>query len=104
VVVNTGSVIGDNVILNTGCTVDHHNSIGSHSHIAPGTHSGGGVHISEGVLVGIGAAIIPGCSIGQWAIIGAGSTVTKDIPAFTTAVGTPARVIKRHEPQRIGST
>lgn len=100
VVVNTGTVIGDNVILNTGCTVDHHNHISPHVHVAPGAHLGGEVCVGEGVLVGIGAAVIPGRSIGDWAIIGAGAVVTKDIPPYTTAVGVPARVIKRHKPER----
>jgi sugar O-acyltransferase (sialic acid O-acetyltransferase NeuD family) len=98
VVVNTGSVIGDDVILNTGCTVDHHNRVEAHAHVAPGVHLGGNVHVSEGAFVGIGTAVIPGRSIGEWAVIGAGSSVIKDIPPFTTAVGVPTQVIKRHEP------
>lgn len=95
VVVNTCTVIGDNVILNTGCTVDHHNHIGSHAHIAPGVHLGGDVTIGEGTLVGIGASVIPQRTVGEWSVIGAGSVVTKDIPAYVTAVGAPARVIRR---------
>jgi acetyltransferase-like isoleucine patch superfamily enzyme len=98
-VVNTGTVIEDNVILNTGCTVDHHNYIGSHAHLAPGAHLGGDVRIGEGALVGIGTTVIPGRRIGDWAVVGAGSVVTRDIPPYTTAVGIPARVIKRHEPE-----
>ena len=94
VVVNTGTVIGDNVILNTGCTVDHHNRIGSHAHIAPGVHLGGDVTIGEGTVVGIGATVIPQRTVGAWSAIGAGSVVTRDIPAYATAVGMPARVIQ----------
>lgn len=97
-VVNTGTVIGDNVILNTGCTVDHHSRVEAHAHVAPGVHLGGNVHVSEGAFVGIGTAVIPGRSIGEWAVIGAGSSVIKDIPPFTTAVGVPAQVIKWREP------
>jgi sugar O-acyltransferase (sialic acid O-acetyltransferase NeuD family) len=97
VVVNTGTVIGDNVILNTACSVDHHNHISPHAHVAPGTHLGGNVYIGEGALVGIGASVVPGCSVGDWAIVGAGSVVIKDVPPFTTAFGVPAQVIKQHE-------
>lgn len=100
VVVNTGTVIGDNVILNTGCTVDHHNHIGSHTHVAPGVHLGGNVHVGEGVLLSIGTLVIPGRSIGDWAVVGVGSAVTRDIPSYATAAGVPARVITQHEPER----
>lgn len=95
VVVNTGSVIGANVILNTGCTVDHHNRIGDHVHIAPGVHLGGGVTVGEGAMVGIGTTVIPRCGVGVWSVVGAGSVVTKDIPAGMKAIGAPARIIGR---------
>jgi acetyltransferase-like isoleucine patch superfamily enzyme len=40
---------------------------------------------------------MPGVTIGQGAVIGAGSVVTKDIPPYSIAVGTPAKVIKTFE-------
>jgi len=96
VVVNTGTVIGDNVILNTGCTVDHHSRIGDHAHVAPGVHLAGSVRVGKGTLIGIGAVVIVGASIGGWAVVGAGSAVTKDIPPYATAGGVPARVIRQY--------
>ncbi len=96
VVVNTGSVIGDGVILNTSCTIDHHSRIGDCAHIAPGAHLGGSVQVLEGSLIGIGSAIIPGCSIGEWAVVGAGAVVTTDIPYQATVVGPPLRVVPRN--------
>lgn len=96
VVVNTGTTLGDNIILNTSCSVDHHNQIGSHTHIAPGVHLGGDVCVGTGAFIGIGTAVIPGCTIGDWAIVGAGAAVTRDVPPCTTAVGVPAKVIKKH--------
>lgn len=54
----------------------------------------GKVIINDGAHIGIGAIIMPGVTIGEGAIIGAGSVVTKDIPPYSIAVGTPAKVIK----------
>ena len=53
------------------------------------------VHIGANVWVGAGAVILPGVTIGENSVIGAGSVVTKDIPANVVAVGNPARVIKK---------
>ena len=50
--------------------------------------------IGDGAHIGIGAIIMPGVTIGRGAVIGAGSVVTKDIPPYSVAVGTPAKVIK----------
>jgi acetyltransferase-like isoleucine patch superfamily enzyme len=44
----------------------------------------------------MGSIIMPGVSIGEGAIIGAGSLVTKDIPPYALAVGNPAKVIKQY--------
>jgi acetyltransferase-like isoleucine patch superfamily enzyme len=53
------------------------------------------VHIKKGAHIGMGSIIMPGVTIGEGAIIGSGSVVIKDIPAWTIAVGNPAKVIKR---------
>jgi len=96
-VVNPSTRIGDNVILNTGCTVDHDNVIGPHAHVAPGVHTGGGVRVEDGAFLGIGAVVLPGRTVGEWAIVGGGAAVVRDIPPRVTAVGVPAKVIKQHE-------
>jgi len=54
----------------------------------------GEIHIGKGVMVGMEAMIMPGVTIGDGAIIGAMSLVTRDIPAYTVATGQPARVVK----------
>jgi acetyltransferase-like isoleucine patch superfamily enzyme len=58
--------------------------------------TGGEVTVGEGTFVGIGATVIPGRALGDWSTVGAGSLVSKDIPAGVTAVGVPARVIAQH--------
>lgn len=52
------------------------------------------VNIGEGVWIGCRAIILKGVTIGNGAVIGAGSVVTRDVPPFTVAVGHPARVIR----------
>lgn len=52
------------------------------------------VVINDGAHIGIGAIIMPGVTIGKGAVIGAGSVVTRDIPDYCVAVGSPAKVIK----------
>jgi acetyltransferase-like isoleucine patch superfamily enzyme len=52
------------------------------------------VILKKGCVVGMGAIVMPGVTIGEGAIIGAGSLVVKDIPAWTIAVGNPAKVVQ----------
>lgn len=62
----------------------------------------GEIHIGKGVMVGMETLIMPGVTIGDGAIVGAGSIVTKDIPAWTVATGRPARVVKSIPQREIG--
>ena len=50
-------------------------------------------------MISAGAKIIGSFTVGDNSKIGAGSVVTKDIPAYSVAVGNPARVIKRYDPE-----
>ena len=50
--------------------------------------------IKYGAWVGAGATILPGVTVGKYAIVGANSMVNKDIPDYAVAVGSPAKVIK----------
>jgi maltose O-acetyltransferase len=57
-----------------------------------GLEFGRPIRIGRNVWIGGGAIILPGVSIGDDALIGAGSVVTRDVPAGAVAVGNPARV------------
>lgn len=52
------------------------------------------VHIGRNCWIGAGALIMPGVTIGDNTVIGAGSVVTKDIPANVVAVGNPCKVMR----------
>lgn len=52
------------------------------------------IHIGKNVWIGSGAQILPGVTIGDNTVIGAGSVVTSDIPADAVAYGVPCRVVR----------
>ncbi len=52
------------------------------------------VVLKRGCCVGMRSIIMPGVTIGEGAIVGVGSLVTKDVPPYTLAVGRPAKVVK----------
>lgn len=86
--------IGDSVILNTGCIVDHESMIGTATHICPGSRLAGRVTVESGAFVGIGATVTQSLRIGYESVIGAGAVVIRDVAPMTTVVGVPARETK----------
>lgn len=53
--------------------------------------------VKKGAAIGANATILPGITIGENAMVGAGSVVTKDVPPNTLVVGNPARILKKRE-------
>jgi sugar O-acyltransferase (sialic acid O-acetyltransferase NeuD family) len=90
--------IGNHVHVNLDCTIGHDAVLDDFVTLAPGVHVSGKVIVSAGCYVGTGANIIEKIHIGEWSIIGAGSTIVKDGPPNTTVVGVPGRVVKTREP------
>lgn len=56
------------------------------------------VHIKDFAWISYGAIILKGVTIGEGAIVGAGSVVTRDVPDYTLVSGNPARIIKELKP------
>ena len=52
------------------------------------------VHIKKGAWIGAGATILPGVTVGEYAIVGAASVVTHDVSDYAVVVGNPAKVTK----------
>ena len=50
--------------------------------------------LKKGCLIGMESFVMPGVTIGEGAVVGAGSLVTKDVPAWTVATGRPAKIVK----------
>lgn len=96
--------IGENVLIGPGVTM----ATAMHPMLAEERrtkcHPDGNIYgieyalpiwIADHVWVGSNAVILPGVSIGEGTVIGAGSVVTGDIPAGVLAVGNPCRVVRR---------
>ena len=49
------------------------------------------IRVAKGASIGAGAIILAGVNIGEWAMVGAGSVVTRDVPAGAVVKGNPAR-------------
>lgn len=94
-VLNAGAVVGACAILNTGAVIEHDCQIGSFCHISPGAILCGAVQVGENAHVGAGAVVIQGLHIGESALVGAGSVIIRDVPAHSTVVGNPGRILER---------
>jgi len=105
--ISSHTFICEGVNIGDGCFIGHNvmfindrypSSLGGHGALAseedwvlePTT-------IGNGVSIGTGAIIMCGVTIGDNAVIGAGAVVLQDIPAQTTVVGVPARIIDRKQ-------
>jgi sugar O-acyltransferase (sialic acid O-acetyltransferase NeuD family) len=96
--INVDASIGPHASINLACTISHDCVLGAYVSLSPGVHLPGGVRLGDAVDVGTGTCFRPRISVGDDAIIGAGSSVVRDLPAGCTAVGVPARPA-RHTPR-----
>jgi len=94
-VVNAEAYIGDFSIINTGATVDHECRIGDYCHISPGANLGGEVAIRDYTWIGVGAAVRECIKIGKNVMIGGSAFVACDIEDNVTAIGVPAKVVRK---------
>lgn len=87
IIIGDGCQIGHNVVI---ATVNHDldPKMDRKNHYAP---------VTLGKIVGVGsnATILPGVTIGDFAVIAAGTVVTKDVPAYCVVGGVPAKIIKK---------
>jgi sugar O-acyltransferase (sialic acid O-acetyltransferase NeuD family) len=93
IVVNPLAQIGNGVICNTGCIIEHECIIKDYAHIAPGAVLAGNVTVGERSFIGAGAVVKQGIIIGKNVVIGAGAVIIRDIEDNTKVVGNPQRIL-----------
>lgn len=84
--IGDGTLIGHNVVL---ATINHDLSPKENrkNHYAP-------IKIGAHVWIGSNATILPGVTLGDWAVVAAGAVVARDVPAMTVVGGVPAKVLR----------
>ncbi|CAN6479018.1 unnamed protein product [Victoria cruziana] len=85
----TGVVIGETAVIGDDVSILHNVTLGGTGKATGDRHP----KIADGVLIGAGTHVLGNVRVGSGAKIGAGSVVLKEIPARTTAVGNPARLV-----------
>lgn len=109
--IDYGCVIGNSVKIHCNVYVAQFTTLEDDVFLAPGVIIANDPHpicglcmrgptIKHGARIGVSVTILPYVTIGEGALIGAGSVVTKDIPAFSVAYGNPARPVKDVEELR----
>lgn len=91
ITIGDGTMIGHSVVL---ATINHDLEPEKmrKNHYAP-------ITIGKHVWIGSNVTILPGITVGDWAVVAAGAVVTKDVPPLTVAGGVPAKVIKKIQKQ-----
>lgn len=59
------------------------------------------IHLKKGCLIGMESFVMPGVTVGEGAVVGAGSLVAKDVPDWCVAVGRPAKVVREIPKRKI---
>lgn len=88
--------IEDHVTLTTMCVVISHDLS---RHFNEGKEIIGEVRIRKGAFIGMNSTIMPGVTIGEGAVVAAGSVVTKDVEPYTIVGGVPAQKIRDYYPE-----
>jgi acetyltransferase-like isoleucine patch superfamily enzyme len=85
-----GTRIEDDVFLGPNATLT--NDLMPRSKQYPDSFSG--ITLKKGSSIGANATLLPGITIGQRAMVGAGAVVTKDVPDYAVVIGNPARIVR----------
>lgn len=86
--------IGDEAVISMNSVILTHQDVGDRVLRTRYPRRTGAVEIGRGAYLGANVIVLPGCSIGAYSAVGAGSLVTKELPENVTALGSPAAIVK----------
>ena len=95
VTVMPGSTIGDHCSFRASASIGHDCKIGDFCYMGPNSTISGNVEVKNGAHIGPNTCVIERVCLGSHCVVGAGSTVLKDLSDFVVAFGCPARIIER---------
>lgn len=98
-ILNYGVKIGNHCVLNFKVLIGHETVLEDTVFCAPRVTIPGRVRVRRGATLGIGSVLNGDITIGEYAMVGLGSVVFKDVPDRCTVVGNPARVVLRDSTQ-----
>lgn len=102
-------IIGDRVTVKSGVQIWDGTRIGDDVFIGPNAtftndfyprskkylEEYSGITIKNNASIGANATLLPGITIGEYAMVGAGSVVTRDVPPHTIVAGNPAKIVRK---------
>lgn len=88
--VNPGTVIEDNVCVNTAASIDHDNYLARSCHVYPNATLAGAVRVGEFAYIGSGAVVTPSVTVHKYSYVGAGAVAVKDVREGVIVTGVPA--------------
>jgi sugar O-acyltransferase (sialic acid O-acetyltransferase NeuD family) len=95
--INPGTVIEDNVCVNTAASVDHDNYLEKNCHIFPNATLTGTVRVGQFASIGSGAVVAPNLIIQKHSYVAAGAVVVKNVPEGIIVAGVPATEIGQQQ-------
>lgn len=94
---------GSRVVISKNCVISDYVYLSTLSHgidpekgpiLSQHDYDKGEIFLGENVFLGFNSKIMPGVTLGDWTIVGAGSVVTKSFPGYCMVAGNPAKIIK----------
>lgn len=93
-IVGSHATLGDHVMINRGALIGHHSTLEDYVTVQPGANIGGATRIGARAYIALGAQVLDRRVVGDGALVGAGSLVTRDVDANSQVMGVPARVTR----------